>query len=246
MLLPVADASASSKKPCSSPVKMMRSSARRLRCTIASDDRVEKRRHEVAIGRGVHAVADDAREAERARQQRRVDRIARAGDRARAERQRIGFVGAPSPAARDRGAAPRRARGRSARRAPAARGADACRTASARRPARSRLIGARGHQRGDARLQRGNPAPQIQPQVERHLLVARPAGVEAAARHRRSARSSLRSTKLWTSSSGPATNAGSRRPSSRIACQPGDDRARVRPRQHARGVAAPRPTRCCR
>ncbi len=36
MLLPVADASASSKNPCSSPVKRMRSSASRLRCTMHS------------------------------------------------------------------------------------------------------------------------------------------------------------------------------------------------------------------
>ena len=36
MLLPVLSASDSSKKRCSSPQKMMRSSASRLRCTIVS------------------------------------------------------------------------------------------------------------------------------------------------------------------------------------------------------------------
>ena len=47
---------------------------------------------------------------------------------------------------------------------------------------------------------------------------------------------SCRSTKLCTSSSGPATQAGLRRPSSRIACERGDDRARVLGRQHAGGA----------
>ena len=49
-------------------------------------------------------------------------------------------------------------------------------------PARSRLIGAGGHERRDRVLQRRNAAAQVQPQVERDLLVARAAGVQPAAR----------------------------------------------------------------
>ena len=63
-----------------------------------------------------------------------VDRVAGAGDRAGTERQLVGLGEHRREPADDRGAARRRARGRSARRAPAARGAGACTTASAHRP----------------------------------------------------------------------------------------------------------------
>ena len=87
-----------------------------------------------------------------------------------------------SPAARSRGEAPRRATGRSARRAPAARGAGACTTASAphlpappdrHTPPRAFTT---------ACCSRPDATTQIEPQVERDLLVARAAGVQAPAR----------------------------------------------------------------
>ena len=40
-----------------------------------------------------------------------------------------------------------------------------------------RLMGQHGDQRGERRLQLGDPPPEIQPQVERHLVIARPPGV---------------------------------------------------------------------
>ena len=147
-----------------------------------------------------------------------VDGVARAGDRARAERQRVGFVAPRPQAARSRGAAPPRATERSARRAPAARGADACTTASAPRPparpdrrrrrraSTTRLLQQRECAGADTAAGRARPA---------RCASGRCA---AGGRRRRSRSTSWRSTKLCTSSSGPATQAGLRRPSSRIAC----------------------------
>ena len=95
--------------------------------------RVDERRREVAIGRGVHAVADDAAEAE-ARGERRRRR-----SRSRFRRSRPSRAAArrprrrPPPGDRDRAAAPPRGSAGSARRAPASPGACACTTASARR-----------------------------------------------------------------------------------------------------------------
>ena len=42
------------------------------------------------------------------------------------------------------------------------------------------LIGQRGDERAHARLQQRNAAPQVEAEVDRHLFVARPAGVQAA------------------------------------------------------------------
>ena len=41
------------------------------------------------------------------------------------------------------------------------------------------LVCARSHERSHGRLQRRNPPPQIETQVERDLLVARPSGMKA-------------------------------------------------------------------
>ncbi len=95
MLLPVLSASENSKNRCSSPQRMMRSSASRLRCTIVRRRRIEKRRRKIAIRRRVDAVGDDAVEAEIGGQLLDVDWIARAGDRAGSERQRIGLLARP-------------------------------------------------------------------------------------------------------------------------------------------------------
>jgi hypothetical protein len=86
---------------------------------------VEKRGREIAIGRGVDAVGDDAGEAEIAGKRVDVDRRSGAGNRAAAERQRVGFVARAGEARRSRGGAAPRARGRNARRAPAAPGGSA-------------------------------------------------------------------------------------------------------------------------
>ena len=88
-LLPVAALSASSKKPNSSDVKRMKSSAIRLRCTMPERGGVQERRDEVAIAADVDAVARDAAETERGGESVHVDRIARAGDRAGSERQLV-------------------------------------------------------------------------------------------------------------------------------------------------------------
>ena len=53
---------------------------------------------------------------------------------------------------------------------------------------RCRLRGQRGDDARDGALQQRDAAAQVQPQVERHLLVARSAGVQPAARRRRAAR----------------------------------------------------------
>ena len=142
---------------------------------------VEERRGEVAIRRRVDAVGDDAREAEVAGQRVDVDGVARARNRAGAERQRIGFVARPPPGDRSRAGAARRAPGRSARPAPAAPDGSACTPASARRRPRRPAPTSASTTRPTAALQQRDAPPQVQAQVERHLLVARPSGVQPPA-----------------------------------------------------------------
>ena len=136
------------------------------------------------------------------------------------------------PAAHGRGAAPPRATGRSARRAPAARGAGACTRASARRPPRSAWsahaatsVAMPCCSTGMRRRRYSRRSSETCSLRERPVCSRRPASPMRS--------TSLRSTKLCTSSSGPETDAGSRRPSSRMASQAGDDRARVVGREHA-------------
>ena len=180
MLLPVLDASDSWKNPCSSPQKMIRSSDSRLRCTNVIVHACRNRGHEIAIGRRVDAVGDDARKPEPRREHGGVDGVVGAGDGARSERHRVGFAATPTPSGRDRVEAPRRARERSAPPAPAARAGDACTTASP--PARRiRACRQRRHHGGELPLQQRNAAPEIQPEIERHLFVARSSGVQALA-----------------------------------------------------------------
>ena len=93
-----------------------------------------------------------------------------------------GLVARLRRGARSRAAAPRRAPASSARRGWAARAAGACRTASARRPPARPGRGSAAMRRSDLPLDGRNPPPDVEPQVERHLLVARPPGVEALAR----------------------------------------------------------------
>ena len=144
-------------------------------------DGKEKRRDEIAIRRRVDAVAHDTREAECARERRGVDRIARARDRAGAERHRVGFgargLETIDVAAQRRCMGEKKMRDQHRLRTPQVRVRGHQRTACA-----LRLIGAcRNHLRQRLLQQRNAPA-QVQPQVERHLLVARSTGVQSPAR----------------------------------------------------------------
>ena len=83
--------------------------------------------------------------------------------------------------ARRRGGTRRRATASSAPRAPAARGAGACRRASARRPpARPARRARRRGAPATARRATQTPA-EVEAQIDGHLLVARPSGVQALA-----------------------------------------------------------------
>ncbi len=54
---------------------------------------VEERRHEIAIRGRIDAVEDDTRESERSSEPLGINRVTRSRNRARPQRQRIGFVG---------------------------------------------------------------------------------------------------------------------------------------------------------
>ena len=143
--------------------------------------RVEERRREVAIRRRVDAVGDDAREAEIARERVDVDRVAvpaiapepsgsaSASSRAPCE----ALVVAPQR----RGVREEEMRDEHRLRRPEVRERRHQRVAGRRRPAPR----APRRTRATAALQQRNAPAQIEPQVERHLLVARPAGVQPAA-----------------------------------------------------------------
>ena len=180
MLLPVLSASDSSKNRCSSPHRMIRSSASRLRCTIVMRAGVEERGGEIAVGRGVHAVVDDAREAEVARERVDVDGVgvpamaplpsgsASASSRAPPSRVEI------APQRRD-------VRQKEMRDEHRLRRTEMRERRHQRVAGRRRLRGQRVDDARDGALQQRNAAAQIQPQIERHLLVARSAGVQPAA-----------------------------------------------------------------
>ena len=182
MLLPVLSASDSSKNWWSSPQRMMRSSARRLRCTIV---RAARRRGKLAA----KSRSDDAsmllattrREPEVARQRVDVDVVARSGDRAGAERQRVGF--GPRAARKPIVVAPERRHVREKEmrdehrlRRPEVR--------ERRHQGVVRLAGLpreRRHQPLDCPLEERDAPPQVQAQVERNLLVPGTARVQAPA-----------------------------------------------------------------
>ena len=141
--------------------------------------------------------------------------VAGAGDRAGAERQRVGFVARRRRAARSRAAAARRAPARNARRAPAAPDGNACNAGisaspaaaacrRAPRPRRRRRAAAAECGAADTAAGRATPA--------RCATARCAAGVPASP----SRSTSSRSTKLWTSSSAPSTKAGLARPCSRM------------------------------
>ena len=109
-----------------------------------------------------------------------VDRVARAGDRARPERQLVDLVEQqrePRMIAAERGGV----------REKEVRDEDRLRAAQVRVGRHQRVAGALGagrqdlHERDDRLLHRRHAALQVQPQIDRDLLVARPAGVQPAA-----------------------------------------------------------------
>ncbi len=132
MLLPVADESASSKNPNSSPVIRMKSSAMREGAPSTATPRAGTSRRSRDRTRRPCCWRRRG-EAERVGEERGVDRVAGAGDRAGSERQRVGLLARRLEPRRDRGAAPPRGSAGSARPARASRGACACTTASTRR-----------------------------------------------------------------------------------------------------------------
>ena len=207
--------------------------------------RVQERRGEVAIRRGVDAVGDDAREAEVARERVDVDRVARAGDRAGAERQRVGFGArrreALVVAAERRGVRQKEMRDEHRlrrpevrvrrhqrvarrrglrRRAPRRRAASACCSAGMRRRRYSR---------------RSSDTCSLR---DRPVCSRRPASPSRS--------TSSRSTKLCTSSSGPATKAGFATALLEDLGQRGVDRRASSAREHAGLRERPRPRQAAR
>ena len=226
MLLPVLSASDSSKKRCSSPERMMRSSASRLRCTIVDRARVEERRGEIAIRRGIDAVGDDAREAEIAGQRVDVDR------RSWCRRWRPSRAAAQSASARAGVEALEVAPERRGMREEEVRDQHRLRRPEMRERRHQRVAGRRGlrRKRRDDRARRPRCSTGIRRRRysrrssdtcslrERPVCRRRPASPSRS--------TSSRSTKLCTSSSGPSTNAGFARPRSRMSVERGGDRRR--------------------
>ncbi len=141
---------------------------------------VEERRGEIAVRRGVHAVVDDAREAEIASEGRNVDGVAGAGNRAAAERTGIRLV---ARAGQPREIAPQRRRVRQEEvRHQHRLGRPEVRERRHQRVARRcRLRRERIHHRRDRPLEQRNPPAQVETQIERDLFVARAARVQALA-----------------------------------------------------------------
>ena len=141
---------------------------------------MQQRGDEVAVRRRVQAVGGHAREPQPPRQLLDVDRIAGAGGRPGAERQRVGLV----HDGRDAGmVAPQRRRVREEEMRREHRlGAPQVRVRRHQRSTgRRRAAGERVDQPGHLALHRRQPPPQVQPQVERHLLVAGAAGMQPPA-----------------------------------------------------------------
>ena len=141
--------------------------------------RVERRRDEVAVRGRVDAVRDDARETEPAGQRRGVDRVARACDRPGSERHGIRLAARRAEA---RVVTPQRRRvGEEEVRRQHRLGAPQVRVGRHEHgPGPIRLRRQRRHQIHERALQHRQAPAEIEPQVERDLLVARAAGVQAA------------------------------------------------------------------
>ena len=142
---------------------------------------VEERRGEIAVRRGVDAVGDDPGEAEIARERMDVDGVARCR-RSRPMPSGSASASSRAPASRSK-----------SRRSGAACARKKCATSTgcagrkwvndgiSASPGGRRLRGERVDHAATAALQQRNAPPQVQPQIERDLLVARSAGVQPAA-----------------------------------------------------------------
>ena len=175
----------------------------------------------------------------------RVDGVARAGDRAAAQRERVGFVGR---GIQPRVVAPQRGRVRQEEVRDQHRlGASQVRIRRHQRVAgRLRAIGAGGDQCRDRALQQRNPASAgtaADPATPARCATGRCA---AGGRRRRCDRPAAAPRSCARPRPGPATNAGSRCPRSRIASKRALDRGGVVLGQHAGADRAPRPRPGCR
>ena len=141
---------------------------------------IEERRREIAIRRSVHAVVDDPREAQFPGERVDVDRVRGAGNRAAAERQRVGFV-ARAGEPREIAAQRRRVREKKMRDEHGLRRAEMGERRHQRVAGGGRLRGQPLDDRGHRALQQRDAPPQVEPQIERHLLVARSSGVQPSA-----------------------------------------------------------------
>ena len=142
---------------------------------------VKARRDEITIAGRIHAVGDDAGEAKRRGERLDVHRIAGTGNGAGAERQLVGLVehhAESAVVAPERGGV-RQEEVRSEDRL----GASQMRVGRHQRVAGpGGAVGQHPNELHEGGLERGNPALQVQAEVERDLLVARPARVQPSAR----------------------------------------------------------------
>ena len=179
-LLPVEMRSSRSMKPNSSLPKMMMSSASRLTWTMHSDTAWRNDDTKSRSATASMLLATTRENPRRARQRVHVDAVGVAGDRARAERQRVGL-------ARHRGDALGVAAERGRVRQEPVRGEHGLRAPQMRVGRHQRvagLLGLRDERRDDAHdqaIDRDQPPPQVEPQIDADLLVARAARMEALA-----------------------------------------------------------------
>ena len=176
-LLPVVTASDSPRNPNSSLVRMTRFLGEPAQVDHDAGARVQEAGHEVAVGGGVEAVGDHPREPEAPGEGGGVDVVARPGDGPRAEGQRVGLV------ARDLEAPVGAAQGGGVGEEVVGRedglGPPQVRVRRHERPARRLRPVREGVDEGHHLVLDDGDAPaQVEAQVEGHLLVPRPAGVQ--------------------------------------------------------------------
>ncbi len=178
---PVAYASARRRKPNSSVDHSTISSPSRERCTWVSGGDEQRLRDEVAVGDGVERVLERTART-RARPRPKPGRGAGSNPRAhprRGARRRPGRGSRASGRRLVRG--PRSARADGARATRAGRAADACNRATRSRSTPPPAAAARAAARGSASRPARPFAAEIQPHVERDLVVAAAPGVQLGA-----------------------------------------------------------------
>ena len=184
---PVVNLSDSLTRPVSGEVQITISSASRDRCTAAIEAAASVSSDEVAVGHRVERIRRRPVEAERLRRHVAVERERGAGERAGAERgfveplARIGKAAAVARRHLDIGeqmmAEGHRLRGLQMREA-----------GHHRAGMRERLLGQRALKVGERGVERVDGVAHPQPEIGRHLIVARARGVQPPGRLARSAR----------------------------------------------------------